>query len=109
MTLLRGAGFSWAVLARVRPSAWPFNCCWPARSESRVLVYTYASAWLGVLAVVSRLGYDQALVRFLPAYRAKGEWRHFRGMLRARSPRLAGEPADRPDGARDGVAAAKIA
>jgi O-antigen/teichoic acid export membrane protein len=42
-------------------------------------VYTYVIAWMTILAYLSALGFDIALLRFLPAYQTKGAWSLARG------------------------------
>src|SRR6516225_2324209 len=37
-------------------------------------IYTYVFAWMVVLAFFSTLGFDVALLRFVPAYRAGRAW-----------------------------------
>jgi O-antigen/teichoic acid export membrane protein len=44
-------------------------------------VYAYATAWVTVLAYISALGFDVALLRFLPAYEAQHAWPLFRGVI----------------------------
>lgn len=44
-------------------------------------IYAYAAAWVIVLAYVSALGFDIALLRFLPAYEAERAWPLFRGVI----------------------------
>ena len=45
-------------------------------------VLTTVSALTTTLAVPATLGLPVALVRFLPEYRAQGDWPHYRGILR---------------------------
>jgi O-antigen/teichoic acid export membrane protein len=45
-------------------------------------VYAYVIAWITILAYFSALGFDIALMRFLPAYQAKGAWGLARGVIR---------------------------
>ena len=44
-------------------------------------VYAYVFAWMTVLAYLSALGFDVALLRFLPAYEAEHKWPLFRGVI----------------------------
>ena len=44
-------------------------------------IYVLAYAWLNVLLLAARQGFDVATVRFVAAYRAKSEWGLFRGYL----------------------------
>jgi len=44
-------------------------------------VYTYVIAWMTILAYLSALGFDIALLRFLPAYQTKGAWSLARGVI----------------------------
>ncbi len=44
-------------------------------------VYAYAMAWVTVLAYFSALGFDIALLRFLPTYEAERAWPLFRGVI----------------------------
>lgn len=45
-------------------------------------IYAYVMAWVTVLAYFSALGFDVALLRFLPAYEAERAWPLFRGVIR---------------------------
>ncbi|KFC70978.1 Exopolysaccharide biosynthesis protein [Bosea sp. LC85] len=45
-------------------------------------LYAYVMAWVTVLAYFSALGFDVALLRFLPAYEAACAWPLFRGVIR---------------------------
>jgi O-antigen/teichoic acid export membrane protein len=45
-------------------------------------LYAYAVAWVVPLAYVAGLGFDIGLLRFLPVYGARGEWRRMKGILR---------------------------
>lgn len=45
-------------------------------------IYAYAMAWVTLLAYLSALGFDVALLRFLPAYEAQSAWPLFRGVIR---------------------------
>jgi O-antigen/teichoic acid export membrane protein len=44
-------------------------------------VYAYVFAWMVVLAYFSALGFDVALLRFVPAYEAEGAWPLLRGVI----------------------------
>lgn len=44
--------------------------------------YVYALAWLRILVLVAKAGYDTAVLRFLPAYGIDGRWDLARGLLR---------------------------
>ena len=44
--------------------------------------YSYVLAWVGVLVLVSTLGLDLSLVKFVAAYRAHADWRHLQGVVR---------------------------
>src|SRR5215475_5519077 len=44
-------------------------------------IYTYVIAWVTVLAYFSALGFDVALLRFVPAYEARRAWPLFRGVI----------------------------
>jgi O-antigen/teichoic acid export membrane protein len=44
-------------------------------------VYAYVFAWMTVLAYFSALGFDVALLRFVPAYEAQDAWPLFRGVI----------------------------
>ncbi|THD45000.1 MAG: exopolysaccharide biosynthesis protein [Bradyrhizobium sp.] len=44
-------------------------------------VYTYVIAWMTILAYFSALGFDIALLRFLPAYQTKAAWSLARGVI----------------------------
>jgi O-antigen/teichoic acid export membrane protein len=45
-------------------------------------LYAYVLAWVVPLAYVAGLGFDIGLLRFLPVYDARGEWRRMKGVLR---------------------------
>lgn len=45
-------------------------------------IYAYVTAWATVLIYVSTLGFDVALLRFVPVYRAKDAWGLMRGVVR---------------------------
>lgn len=44
-------------------------------------VWSYAMAWLGVAVIAGKMGFDSAFVRFLPAYRVRGERALFSGLI----------------------------
>ena len=44
--------------------------------------YSYAIAWVGVLAVISTLGLDVALVKYVAAYHAAAQWEQLKGLVR---------------------------
>lgn len=44
-------------------------------------IYAYVLAWETFLAYLSALGFDVALLRFLPTYEAQGDWALFRGVI----------------------------
>lgn len=50
--------------------------------EAAYGVYAYLLTWIGILALLSRLGFETALVRFLPKYRVEGRADLARGLLR---------------------------
>jgi O-antigen/teichoic acid export membrane protein len=52
-------------------------------------VYSYVLAWVTVLAYTSALGFDIALLRFVPAYRANQAWALLRGVIRYAQLRMA--------------------
>ncbi|MEE9208399.1 MAG: flippase [Gemmatimonadota bacterium] len=45
-------------------------------------VFSYAIAWLTILALLSRLGWESTLIRFLAKYRVHDRWSEMRGILR---------------------------
>ncbi|MCP4572452.1 MAG: flippase [bacterium] len=45
--------------------------------------YVFALAWLRVWVLLVKVGYDSAMLRFLPAYAVEGRWDLARGLLRA--------------------------
>lgn len=51
-------------------------------------VFTYVATCTGVLLLFGRIGLDTSILRYLAAYRSKGEWSSMRGILR-RSDQLA--------------------
>lgn len=44
--------------------------------------YVYIVTWVSLLAIVGRFGLDFAALRFIPEYRARGEWGLLRGFFR---------------------------
>lgn len=44
--------------------------------------YSYVISWLGVLVLVATLGLETALIRFIPAYVAQGEWSSLQGLFK---------------------------
>jgi O-antigen/teichoic acid export membrane protein len=44
-------------------------------------IYSYVLAWMSVLAYLSALGFDVALLRFLPAYETRHAWGLLRGVI----------------------------
>jgi O-antigen/teichoic acid export membrane protein len=44
--------------------------------------YSYAMAWTALLSTFGGLGFQQAVLRFLPAYEQAGKWGLFRGVVR---------------------------
>src|ERR1700674_1608816 len=44
-------------------------------------VYAYVIAWMTVLAYFSALGFDVALLRFVPAYQGQQAWALLRGVI----------------------------
>ena len=44
-------------------------------------IYAYVLAWISVLAYLSALGFDVALLRFLPAYETSHAWALLRGVI----------------------------
>lgn len=45
-------------------------------------IYAYALAWVTMLAYLAVLGFDVSLLRFIPTYRAQGDWPLLRGVIR---------------------------
>jgi O-antigen/teichoic acid export membrane protein len=45
-------------------------------------IYAYVFAWMTVLAYFSALGFDVALLRFVPAYQGQQAWALLRGVIR---------------------------
>src|SRR5499427_5428532 len=45
-------------------------------------LYAYVFAWMTVLAYFSALGFDVALLRFVPAYEAVQDWCRLKGVIR---------------------------
>ena len=43
--------------------------------------YSYALAWLGILVLLSTLGLDVSLVKYVAAYRARADWGHLKGIV----------------------------
>jgi O-antigen/teichoic acid export membrane protein len=52
-------------------------------------IYSYVLAWVTVLAYCSALGFDIALLRFVPAYRVNQAWALLRGVIRYAERRIA--------------------
>jgi len=44
-------------------------------------IYIYALTWMNLLVLVSQLGMNTSLLRFIPAYNANAEWGLLRGIL----------------------------
>lgn len=51
--------------------------------QSEYGVYALMLSWTGVLAVVAQMGQDASVVRFLPTYIVRHQWRYARGLRRA--------------------------
>lgn len=45
-------------------------------------IYAYVMAWINILILVNKLGWDGTIIRYLPAYVANNEWPIARGLLR---------------------------
>ena len=45
-------------------------------------IYSYVLAWMTLLSYVATLGFSMVLLRFVPAYSAKGQWPLARGVIR---------------------------
>lgn len=45
-------------------------------------LYALANAWVAVLGLIAALGFNQALLKFVPVYEAQGAWAELRGILR---------------------------
>jgi len=45
-------------------------------------IYAYAFSWMTLLGLLATVGLDGAFRRFLPVYRAQGDWAAFRGLFR---------------------------
>ena len=45
-------------------------------------IYSYVLAWMTLLSYVATLGFSMVLLRFVPAYSAKGQWSLARGVIR---------------------------
>lgn len=45
-------------------------------------IYAFAMSWIGVLAIMSKLGSDTALLRFSSEYSSQQDWPRLRGVLR---------------------------
>jgi len=48
-------------------------------------IYYYAFSWLVVIALVGQLGFDQAMLRFLPVYIQDSDWSKAKGIISAGS------------------------
>jgi O-antigen/teichoic acid export membrane protein len=48
-------------------------------------LYSYVIVWITFGSLVAGLGFPAASIRFLPEYRAKGDWARFHGFVRAAS------------------------
>ena len=44
--------------------------------------YSYLLAWLGILVLLSTLGLDVSLVKYVAAFRAQAQWEHLKGIVR---------------------------
>jgi len=56
-------------------------------------IYSYVLAWVTVLAYLTALGFDIALLRFIPAYRAQQAWPLLCGVIRYAQRRMAAASA----------------
>ncbi|MBN1464715.1 flippase [candidate division KSB1 bacterium] len=45
--------------------------------------YAYALSWLTILSILAILGFDTSLLRFIPEYLVKSDWRRLRGVIRS--------------------------
>lgn len=45
-------------------------------------IYSMVAAWIYVLVLLGALGYNHALLRFVPAYSVHGDWASLRGVIR---------------------------
>jgi len=80
--LARGAGGAFAVSVLGAVMAFGTNVLLARlMGVTQYGVYIYALTWINLLALVSKLGMDTSLLRFVAAYNAKAEWGLFRGIL----------------------------
>lgn len=80
--LVRGAGGSFIVMIIGAVMAFCTNMLLARlMGVSQYGIYIYALTWINLLALVSKLGMDNSLLRFSAAYNAKNEWGLFRGIL----------------------------
>jgi O-antigen/teichoic acid export membrane protein len=81
--LLRGAGGTFAISVASTGVAFVSNI-FLARwmGVGHYGVYAYVLAWVNLLALPATLGYMTSLVRFISAYKSRGEFGYIRGLLR---------------------------
>ncbi|MCP4369690.1 MAG: flippase [Deltaproteobacteria bacterium] len=48
-------------------------------------IYVYVLTWINLFTLISKLGFDRVMIRFVAAYRARKEWGKLRGLLRRSS------------------------
>ena len=57
-------------------------------------VYVLALAWMNILLLVGRQGFDLATIRYVAAYQADRRWGHLSGFLRASTGVVFGSSGD---------------
>ncbi len=80
--LIRGSGGGFvARIASAGISLLSFGILTNHMGTSAFGTYSYALAWLNVLAMIGRLGFNKSATRFLAAYRGAGDWGRIRGFI----------------------------
>jgi O-antigen/teichoic acid export membrane protein len=47
--------------------------------------YTYALSWLVILTIITKLGFETSLLRFIPEFQVRSDWGRLRGIIRSSS------------------------
>lgn len=45
-------------------------------------IYSMVTAWIYILGLIGTLGFNHALLKYVPSYLAHADWGHFRGIIR---------------------------
>ena len=81
--LARAASGSFAIMVLAVPLAFIVNILLARYlGVTQYGIYIYAITWINLLELICKLGFGTSLLRFIPAYNAKGEWGLLRGILK---------------------------